>query len=204
MLKKIARFIEFDLKRLGVGAVQEEFNHKYKDSWLVINDKLMLVAGLHVRGVRVELHASPVGEGGLILEDIQSIAPFNPKTGLYSAPEGLIYLHRVPARQWTKGFKIGKNYQHKTLIRANPNRDVNVVKLLNHKDVQYHPETQLFQNKLFLHWKHVGDFKEETQKLHLKNNHFIKEIQELWPQLQITLDAVSPKKPMVERLILDF
>lgn len=204
MLNKIAKFIDFDPNRQGAGAIIEEFNHKYKESWLLVDGKPTLIHKFSFNGENFSLTMTPLGKMADQYLEITTIEPFVPKTGLYGNKDGLIYLHRLPQRQWTKGFCLNKNYISKTLVKRDGIRDINVIKHLTHNETQYAAESIIHSEKVFLHWKRVGDFKLDTGKIHLKNNVFLKELQELWPQLPITLDAVHQSKPMEEKLILDF
>ena len=203
MLYKIADFIEFNPNRQGLAAVIEEFNHKYANSWLLLNGTPHLIHQIKQNGQK--LIASPMGELSKDYTDIKSIQNITPKTGLYANKERLVYLYRIPNRQWTKGFSTGNNYQYKSLAKdANVKGDVNIIKHLFDPTTRYHPESMIFDGKVFLHWQKIGYTDNNSGKIHVNNNRFIKELEELWPQYRITLDAHNPPKDMDARLITDF
>jgi hypothetical protein len=205
MLKKIAKFIDFDLARMGAGPAIEEFNHKYAGSWCLVNKQPTFINKLKpdVHG-NIRLIVSNLDGTTITLDKIDSIDTLAPKTGLYANKDSLIYLYRIPNRQWTKGLAFGANYSYKRLLGARNLSDINAVKLVTDPDISYAKESLIIDDRVYLHWKQVGTFNEESQKIHLTNNHFLRELQEIWPQLQITLDAQPHKNVMEERLILDF
>ena len=203
MLNKIADFIEFNVNRQGYAAVIEEFNHKYANSWILLNGTPHLIHQIKQNGQK--LVASPMGELSKDYTDIKSIQNITPKTGLYANKERLVYLYRIPNRQWTKGFSAGNNYQYKSLAKDPTVRgDINIIKHLFDPTTVFQPETMIFDDKVFLHWQKIGNLNPLSGKIHVNNNRFIKELEELWPQYRITLDALNQPKDMDVKLILDF
>ena len=206
MLKKIAKLLDFNIERMGVGHIIEEFNHKYRNSWLLINNTPMLITKLktNMEGKTVLL-ASSFTARSHIVENVESIQAVHPKTGLYANGDTLIYLYRTPYRQWTKGFALGQNYKYSVLEDNGKDiYDTTVAKIALSPESDYAEESLIFQDKVYLHWKKVGTFNEPTETIHLSNNRFLKEIEELWKPLAVTLDAKYHKNVMEEKLMLDF
>jgi hypothetical protein len=205
MWDKIARFIDYDENRMSHEQIREEFNHKYANSWVLINGEPTQVIILKNRNDgNAELWITNTKGEATKLPKLLTIARFTPKTGLYSNSKYLLYLYRIPNRQWTKGFALGANYASHLLESPDKFEDKDLLELILNPETIYSPESVIFKNNIYLHWKKIGTYNEMTQRLHLKDDHFKKEIEEIWKPYKVTLDQLPQKNAMEEKLMLDF
>lgn len=205
MINKIAKLLDFNLDVMGIDNIIEEFNHKYKSSWVLLDKEPIFIHKLsHKLDNTYELLLSKLEKQAEQVTNIKAIENFLPKTGLYANSKDLIYLYRLPNRQWTKSFSIGANYAYKRLKGVNRFDDYTLVNILTNPDTIYEKETCIFGDCVYLHWKKVGIFNEPRQTIYVTDNRFIKELNELWPQFQISLDAKPQINIMGENLILGF
>jgi len=115
MLNKIADLVEFDLDRFSPDQVIEDFNHKFSGSILKINDKYYKVDTARYKNGAVILYLYTQEGKEIIITQAHSIERVTPKTGLYASDNGLLYLYRMPKRQWIKSLSIGNNYRIEVL-----------------------------------------------------------------------------------------
>lgn len=200
MLQQIADLVEFDLKRFSPEQVIDDLNHKFHNSWLKIDGKYYKFrnAGFSRNLPYLDLE---LDGADITLKELKTIEKVLPKTGLYASKESLIYLYRVPYRQWIKSLAIGQNYKTKILVNKHPLGPAlfNTILIPN---PTYAKETIIYDNKVFLHWKEVGRVEEGT--IVVTDNLFFEEVKELWKyEYQISLEA-KRHQPKVEKLILDF
>lgn len=199
MLKQIAEFIDYDVDRFSEGDILTEFDHKYRGSYIKLNNtlgkfiKFTLGKGIYFRNSTTGIES--------IVKHIDSIEAYHPKTGLYMNKGSLVYLHRMPNRQWIKSFSPGNNYTAYWLSFGDIE---DVATLLSNPDTEYAEESIIHNNKIYLLWKEVGVANTAARNIHLYNDTFIEEIRELWKQYRVTLDAPPQQKPMDENLIVDF
>lgn len=148
---------------------RDEFNHKYSNSWVLINSKAYFVEILNKKTLITDINNIP-------LVNIKTIEPFVPKVGLYLINnDTLIYCHKYNKKQWLKSFSIGKNYNLSTL-------DGNFsYKIRDFIESTYLGELAVFNNHIYFHWLQVGYITSDLKIEPLtKNNIFKKEIEELW------------------------
>jgi len=114
----------------------------------------------------------------------------------------LIYLYRLPKRQWIKSFSIGANYNALVLQQETADTPPTSWNTVFTADHVYQKETIIYKDIVYLHWLPVGKVIDDT--IFVSNKNFIEEVKELWsPQFQIILDA-NPPQQREESLILDF
>lgn len=204
MLDVIAKLVDFDPRRFDTGQIIEDFHHKFSNSWVIIDGEFQRVNNLYQDDDDAFILKTTDLDGDnqyLKVDRIREIKKHMPKTGLYKSEYGLLYLHRVPARQWLKSYAEGKNYRITPLSGVNPNTKNTVL----NDESEYHPETMLdAYHRVWLHWKQVGHLVPREHTIYLDSDKFTKEIQELWPQYRITSDAKPQPARRDEELITDF
>lgn len=208
MIEAIAELIEFDTDLFENQQIMEDFNHKFHGSWIEVNGiphKLEQVEIHDGDNYRIILHTTDLKQNEKVFDhdDVISLKRITPQTGLYLSDWGLVYLSRLPHRQWIKSFFPGQNYQVHVLQRS-PNKPVapNARNTVLNPKAAFHKESMIYQNAVWLHWRKVGTVKDDMIKL--ASNKFQKEIKELWPQYLITLDAKPQPALQVANLITDF
>jgi hypothetical protein len=194
----IAKFTDYDTNKTDEGEIIADFLHKYKMTTVKINgfyrtirsaDNTYLFTTDEKRG-SIEYKAS----------EIKSLEKLMPATGLYASKYGLVYLTRLPQRQWLKSFCLDKNYA--MLYLDNPTGEITVENTI-FNPLHFDEETLIYNDNLYIGWKNVGKLVSKD-KVFLVKPQFKEEIEELWPQLKITSEANSQPKYMDERLMLDF
>jgi hypothetical protein len=202
MLKKISKFLDFDPERVGTGLILDEFNHKFGNSWVLLEGLPTLIKDLYINEegfpiLRIIKHK----EEATIINDFTTIENFSPKTGLYSLEDTLLYLKRIPNKQWRKGFCMGSNYE---IIQLKGRDRQNSIDIIINPKTKYNTETIIHKKELYLHWKYIGNVDNIKRTITLFNNHFEKETKELWKQYKVGLEVPFPKNAMEENLIMDF
>ena len=202
MLKKISKFLDFDPERVDKNLILDEFNHKFGKSWILLDGLPTYIIELCINE-----EGSPVlvivkhKEQATTIHDFTTIENFSPKTGLYSLEDTLLYLKRIPHKQWRKGFSIGSNYEVISLKGREKQGSIDII--VNPK-TNYNTETIIHKKELYLHWKYIGNVDNIKKTITLFNNHFEKETKELWKQYKVGLEVPFPKNAMEENLIMDF
>lgn len=207
MLDVIAKLVDFDPDIFSHQAIQQDFEHKFVGSWVNIDGKFFRVVHLYhdddedyvlkVADLKADNHYLKVSQ-------IHKITKHMPETGLYKSKHGVLYLSRIPARQWLKSYAEGKNYQIHLLTR-NGDTVPNTHNTVLNPESEFHRETMIdHDNNVWLHWKKVGKLDKRTYQINLQDDTFSKEIQELWPQYRITSGAEPQPVPLDGELITDF
>lgn len=206
MLQAIAKLIDFDPNIFDHGAIIEDFTHKFARSWVNIDGEYYRINALYQDDDdNYKLKCSDIDDDIQYIQvnRIRKITPFMPETGLYKSKYGLVYLSRVPARQWLKSYAEGKNYKLTPLAHGIGDGLPNTRNTILDPASEFHRETMIdSSNQIWLHWRRVGTLDRHT--IYLDNDKFLKEITELWPQYQITSGAKPQPAQRVEKLILDF
>ena len=204
MLNKIADLIEFDPNRFSSDAIITEFNHKFVESILKIDGAYHKVTGLLVENGKPLLWTiSKSNEAENKLKAITTIEKVQPKTGLYSSKHGLLYLYRLPKRQWIKSLALRKNYEAQELA-LNENSRPTIYNTVLIDNAKYDKESIIHDDVVYLHWRAVGRVVEGDTIL-VTNPIFLEEIKELWnSQYRIILDANHQPQKVDAKLILDF
>lgn len=208
MLEVIANLIEFDPDVFEDSQILEDFNHKFLNSWVNIDGKFQRVISLYQDDDEQYVLKTSNLEGDseyLKLNRIRKITKHMPETGLYKSKYGLLYLARLPARQWLKSYAEGKNYRLHALAQGKDGGTPNTRNTVLNPDSEYNRETMIDDyNQVWLHWRNVGTLDKRSHTIYLATNTFIKEITELWPQYQITSGAKPRLDQQDAKLITDF
>lgn len=202
MLQQIADLVEFDLDRFSENQVIEDFNHKFNRAILKIDGAYLKVSHLEARPKGLSLYTFDKKGEEVVIKGANSIEKVLPKTGLYSSPYGLLYLYRLPKRQWIKSLSLGNNYNIHVLATGLKEEMPSIYDTVLVDKPTYDKESVIYKNIVYLHWKKVGKLVHDT--IVVTKEKFIEEIKELWnQQYQITLD-VKHQPQKAERLIVDF
>ena len=202
MFKKLGKFLDLDLNRMGEALILDEFNHKFSRSWVLLDGIPTNIIKLFVKEtgepvLTIVKHKEKVTN----IQDFTTIENLSPKTGLYSLEDTLLYLRRVPYKQWTKGFSPGNNYEIIPLRGLDKQSNIDII--FNPK-TSYNAETIIHKKDLYLHWKCIGNVDANKKHITLFNDHFEKETKELWKLYKVTLGVPLHKNAMGENLIMDF
>lgn len=205
MLQQIAELIDFDPKVFIGQQIVEDFNHKFQKSILKIDGKHHIISILEDRkvrcGVELILHTLDAYGDAHTVKHINRIERVLPQTGLYSSNKGLLYLYRLPKRQWIKSLSINNNYKTFILDHGDQGEAPDIWDTVLIDNPTYAKETLIYKNNVYLHWKKVG--KIQDSKIYVTNEKFFEEIKELWKQYPIILGA-APQLQKAEKLVLDF
>ena len=202
MLQQIADLVEFDRERFSEDQILEDFNHKFHNSVLKIDGQFLTASLANKKNGIVFLHAFNNKGEELAITKAKTIEKVRPPTGLYSSPKGLLYLHRIPKRQWIKSFSLNNNYRVIALKKGKEGSIPAVFDTILVDTPTYAKESMIYDNDVYLHWAKVGKVVNDT--LYVTNKNFFEEIKELWnQQYQIILDADNQLQK-AEKLILDF
>lgn len=200
MLKQIADLVEFDLDRFTEEQVVTEFNHKFSGTILKVDGKYITITYLKNRVGKLSLYWMSPEFKEEVITKLTTIEKVMPKSGLYASEHGLLYLHKLPKRQWLKSFKIESNYN--LLVLATHRGELTLFNTVLVDNPIYQKESIIYRDKVYLHWKVVGELFDGI--IHVTNKNFFEEVKELWnQQYQVTLEA-KPRQQKEEKLILDF
>lgn len=197
----LAKLVDFDQNYFSPHDIIDEFNHKYGNSFLNVDG-----VPFHIKRASIQEDEDHEDDNDYVLletymgdniRQVLEIAPIHPPTGLYASKRGLLYLYRIPQRQWIKSFSPNRNYGVNTLLG-----DPTVMNTVLVRNPKYAKESIIHDNKVFLHWKYVADL--SNGMITMKNKHFTKEIKELWPQYRILLAADPLPGQQDADLQLDF
>lgn len=197
MLNVIAKFMDYDPLLTSKDDIYSDFLHKYRDTYILINNEFYYVTNLHGNTLYVLTLNNEEKDFGA--DDIHVIEKFMPETGLYKSDTGLLYLYRIPARQYLKSFAPGQNYE--TIVLEN-RKGTTVKSNVLVSDPNFYPETCIFDKNVYLGWIKVGT--KGIRTIYLEKPQFLEEIRELWPQYMITTEPNPQQKHTEEKLILDF
>lgn len=202
MLQQIADLVEFDLNRFSEGQVLEDFNHKFQNSILKIDGTYLKVSHLERLEKELLLYAVDKEDNEIKIKELKTIEKVLPKTGLYSSKYGMLYLYRMPKRQWIKSLKIGANYDIHTLMAGVNDKIPTIWNTVLAEEHEYNKESMIYRDIVYLHWTKVGKVVDKT--ILVTKEKFIEEIKEIWnQQYQIISDANNLRRK-AERLTLDF
>jgi len=200
LIDSIAKFMDFDRKKVRDDVIVTEFHHKYQHTIVKVNGIYRTIQLLE----NDLLYVKELDGINLMLDEIESIESVNPPTGLYASEHGLLYLSRLPFRQWKKSIYSGENYMVTVLKRVKGKDSPHLVNTVFNKHNEYQPETIEHQGEIWLGWIKVGVFDKEDGIIRLEKPTFKEEITELWTQYPVILGLKPQPKPMVAELILDF
>lgn len=188
MIEDIAKFIDFNPKMHDDNKIINEFIHKYENTYLWINNKLTKIVSI------LQNPDTGIWELNENILNIESIREFTPKTGLYFDNNWLIYLYRVPKRQWKKSFAFKENYD---AIILQPKKTIlsskTLVNFITDKNTDYAKESAIYNNNVYLHTVTVGTVDRKTL---LIQDRYQKEIEELWKQYKVISVANHLQKPL--------
>jgi hypothetical protein len=201
LIDSIAKFMDFDRKKVQDAVILTEFQHKYQHTIVKINNiyhTIQVVENnlLYAKELETDL--------GQIYKEIESIESVLPPTGLYASEHGLLYLSRLPFRQWKKSLYVGENYHITVLKRGKTKESPNLVNTVFSKEHEYQLETIKYENEIWLGWIKVGVFEPVQGVIWLEKPTFKEEITELWTQYPVILGLKPQPKPMDVELMLDF
>ena len=111
MRKDLHEITAFSSENFSLAEAAQEFNAKFANGWLFVNDKLEFVKEL-VWDEPNERWCLRIHRNLLICEaDIKSLKPFKPKVGSYFTSTGLVVVFSKTARKmYKKTLSIGENY----------------------------------------------------------------------------------------------
>lgn len=201
MLQEIAELIDFDPKVFIEQQIVEDFNHKFQNSILKIDGKHHIISILEKNAGKLVLLTLDAYGDAHTVKHINRIERVLPQTGLYSSNKGLLYLYRLPKRQWIKSLSINNNYKTFILNHGDQGEAPDIWDTVLIDNPTYAKETLIYKNNVYLHWKKVG--KIQDSKIYVTNKNFFEEIKELWKPYPIILGAV-PQLQKEEKLVLDF
>jgi hypothetical protein len=202
MLNKIADLVEFDRERFSEAQIIEDFNHKFHRSILKIDGEYRTVSLLQsrARGLTLDVFNEKGDELGI--KYLKTIEKVLPATGLYSSDKGLLYLYRIPRRQWVKSLSLNQNYKVQMIERGPMGEVPSIYDTVLVDNPRYAKESLIHNNNVYLHWKRVGKVKNGA--LVVTNKNFLEEIKELWNTQYQTITEADLPPQKVEKLILDF
>jgi hypothetical protein len=201
LIDSIAKFMDFDRKKVQDAVILTEFQHKYQHTTVKINGIYHTIQVIDNN----LLYAQELETGnGQIYKEIDTIEAAHPPTGLYASEHGLLYLSRLPYKQWKKSLYLGENYNITVLKRGKTKENPNLVNTVFNKHNEYHPETIEYQGEIWLGWVKVGVLDKDDGIIRVEKPTFKEEITELWTQYPVILGLKPQPKPMVAELILDF
>lgn len=182
-LEVIAQFMDFELKQYKL--IQEEFNHKYTGTILKINGEYTRISGCSCTPNNCVIY-------GINTYDPISIEEWNPEVGLYLYKnKELVFISRLPERQYLKSFKSGANYSIERLNSIGPKQRAAE---FNPNELQFQGIHCIFNNTLYLFKHEIGLVDKKTIYLfpdYFKK--FNKDIEELCPNYNITsLTSLNP------------
>lgn len=193
--------MDFDRKKVQDAVILTEFQHKYQHTLVKINN---IYHTIQVFDNNL-LYAQELETGNRqAYKEIDSIESVLPPTGLYASEHGLLYLHRLPYRQWKKSLYLGENYNITVLKRGKTKESPNLVNTVFNKEHEYQPETIKYQNEIWLGWIKVGVLDKDDDIIRLEKATFKEEITELWTQYPVILGLKPQPKHMDVELMLDF
>lgn len=192
MLKSISELM--DLPEEEQELLLTEFQHKYIGSHLeIITNTETIISRVHnisvIRGLCIILPDD--SHRYIKLPDIIKIKEFNPPEGLYKCIDSYYYLVRIPQRQYTKSFALGKTYN---IWYITGNNDFSIEK------AEFLGKTAIISDQLFFFWKCVGTLTNNKIEVFTKYKSLLPEITELWKQYHIILEnplrsaTTTPKK----------
>jgi hypothetical protein len=201
LIDSIAKFMDFDRKKVTDAVIVTEFQHKYQHTIVKINNIYHTIQVVD----DALLYAQELETGmGQVYKEIDSIESVNPPTGLYASEHGLLYLSRLPYRQWKKSLFVGENYNITVLKRGKTKESPNLVNTVFSKEHEYQLETIKYEDEIWLGWIKVGVFDKDDGIIRLEKPTFKEEITELWTQYPVILGLKPQPKPMDVELMLDF
>jgi hypothetical protein len=200
LIDSIAKFMDFDRKKVQDAVILTEFQHKYQHTVVKINGiyhTIQVVDNnlLYAKELETDL--------GQIYKEIESIESVNPPTGLYASEHGLLYLSRLPYRQWKKSLYVVENYSI-TVLKVAKGKSPHLINTVFSKHNEYHPETIEYQGEIWLGWVKVGVLDKDDGIIRVEKPTFKEEITELWTQYPVILGLKPQQKRMDAELILDF
>jgi hypothetical protein len=148
----------------------DEFKHKYRGSWVYINDELHFLEDCNKIYIKTMAKLFKASE-------IKSIVSYNPPVGIYSIDTSFyMYVSRLNKKQWVKSYAPFKNYSLSFLENTN---DLNFENL-KPADCLFHGEIALSPNALYIRNKKLG-IKTRIDRIQLVTDTFsIEEIRDLW------------------------
>lgn len=190
-LEVIAQFMDFDPKQYRL--IQAEFVHKYKDTIIKVNNTFIKVANC----ICTSTNCTIFGTNGSY--DPEKIEEWNPEVGLYVYKKNtLLFIQRIPERQYLKSFKIGANYLVSILEKTN----YRVLGEMDANELEFKGMCCTFNNYLYLLHKKIGLVEENTIYLFPEYyNNFLNDVKELCPNYNITLLDASllQKQAMIRK-----
>lgn len=175
-LEVIAQFMDFDKKSIAL--IEAEFRHKYDGTILKINNKYVTISGINIEKDMIYT----IEFGGMIPNTIEE---YNPEIGLYATKTNLIFISRIPQRQYLKSFKFNANYQ---LTRLD-----GIYGIFNPEKYEYKGICTIFNSKVFLYKKQIGIAENKT--IYLYPPYYDKyklDVKELCPNYKIISLDVFP------------
>lgn len=175
-LEVIAQFMDFNIKQHKL--IQEEFNHKYTGTILKVNDNYTTVSGCAC----TPNHCTIFGKDPY---DPVSIEEWNPEVGIYLHKDReLLFISRLPERQYLKSFKLGANYNVEKIYSSEIRQSLFN---LNPNDLKFLGIHCIFNNTFYLFKHEIGLV--ERKNIFLFPDYFKKfsrDIEELCPNYNIT------------------
>lgn len=179
LLNSIYELMDYNPRLINQDKVIADFAHKFSGSYCFIDGNLIPLEVI-TDGVIIS------GPNNYSFQNEHIIKPFLPKTGIYIYKDNAIYLHRKPAKQWTKSYCTGT--YHQKLIKGTY---LKVPQLLT---AEYKEELAIHNGNVYFHWFYCGVVKTFTIYLNPEFSNFINEIQELCPQYKVSLASPTPRK----------
>lgn len=130
MLPILEKLTGFSKRYFTPGDIAAEFEHKFGDTHLLINNSLVYILGFDTKRQAL-ISKTPIGEDKFITEkEIKTISPWKPNTGWYlcsitRATPYFVFISKTANKNFKKSFSFANNYSINLL---KDRRDISYIK----------------------------------------------------------------------------